>query len=266
MMCNILQRFRKASRIGLICFFGFLLAATNGNLYAQQQTDSAHHMPHYKNIIRYNLSGAMLFGMSNYIVFGYERVISPHQSFSINVGRIALPKLISINTDSFSLQKDLTNSGYNISVDYRFYLEKENKYEAPHGLYIGPYFSYNHFTRDNRWDYKNSGAASYVDTHSTFNITTVGAEMGYQFILWKRLALDFVMVGPGIGFYKYHADFETNVDAATQEQLYEALKQLLNQKFPGMGYVFADKQFDANGVLRANTLGYRYLIHIGFAF
>src|SRR5689334_16911247 len=92
------------------------------------QTDSLRPMRQYKNVIRYNLSGALIFGFDKYVVFGYERVIKPNQSISVNVGGVSLPKLISVNTDSFSLQKDNKSNGFNVSVDYRFYLGKENKY------------------------------------------------------------------------------------------------------------------------------------------
>jgi hypothetical protein len=220
----------------------------------------------YKNIIRYNLSGALVFGFDKYIVFGYERVIKPNQSFSINVGGVSLPKLISINTDSFTVQKDKKSSGINVSVDYRFYLSKENKYSAPRGAYIGPYYSYNKFTRDNDWLYSKTSGNRYVTTNSTFNINTIGFEFGYQLILWKKFALDFVLVGPGYGFYDYKVKFDGNLTAENKEQLLDALEQLLTQKFPGMNYVFADKEINGNGVLKANTLGYRYIIHIGFAF
>src|SRR5688572_23156580 len=106
-----------------------------------QEADSTRRMSRYKNIIRYNLSGALLFGASHYIVFGYERLIKPNQSISLNIGKISFPRLISINTGSLELERDIKNTGTNFSVDYRFYLPRENKHIAPHGLYIGPYYS-----------------------------------------------------------------------------------------------------------------------------
>jgi hypothetical protein len=221
---------------------------------------------HKKNVIRYNLSGAMLFGTNHYVVFGYERVIRSNQSISINFGRIALPKFIGINTDSGSLQKDLKNSGYQVSIDYRFYLRKENKFDAPHGLYIGPYYSYNRFMRDNEWHYKKNAGNSFLDAHTDLKINTVGFQLGYQFIFWKKVTLDLLMIGPGIGFYNYKTSVDSSVDAATKEQLYEALEQLLTQKFPGMNYVFSDKKIEANGSIKTTNLGYRYIVHIGFNF
>ena len=239
----------------------FVSLITNCSL--AQQADTTHY---HKNIIRYNLSSALLFGIDHYVVLGYERVISHKQSISINFGRASLPKLVSISTDSFQVQKDQKRSGRNFSIDYRFYLATENKYSAPHGIYIGPYYSYNRFTNDMQWSYKNGSANSEVGCDTKFNIHTVGFELGYQFIFWKRLALDLVLVGPGLGFYDYKATFNSNIDAATKEQLLDGLKQLLTQKFPGMNYVFSDKEINADGVMRTNTIGYRYIIHIGFNF
>jgi hypothetical protein len=243
-----------------------LMLLPTGFCMAQQTTDTSQISQPRKNVIRYNLSGALFFGFDKYIVLGYERVIAPNRSISINAGSAALPKLITISTDSFQMNKDQERKGFNFSVDYRFYLAKENKFQGPRGVYIGPYYSYNHFTSETRWDYKNSGGASFVNSNTSFNIHTVGFEVGYQFILWDRLALDFVMVGPGFGFYNYEAKFDGNVTAATKEQLFEGLEQLVSQKFPGMNYVFSDEEIDANGVMRTNTLGYRYIIHIGYNF
>jgi uncharacterized protein DUF3575 len=230
------------------------------------QKDSTKQVRQYKNVIRYNLSGALIFGIDRYLVFGYERVIKPNQTISVNVGGVKLPKLISVNTDSFSLQKDSKSNGFNVSVDYRFYLGKENKFAAPRGAYIGPYYSYNNFTRDNQWQYTKGSGNSFVNTHTTLNINTVGFQFGYQFLLWKRMALDFALVGPGFGFYNYKANIESNVSAENKQELLDGLKEVLTQKFPGMNFVFADKQIDADGVMKANTLGYRYIIHIGYAF
>jgi len=179
---------------------------------------------------------------------------------------VAFPKIVSIDLDSFNLSKNQKTTGYNISIDYRFYLASEDKYPAPHGVYVGPYYSYNHFERGNQWDYKNGNAASYVKSNTTLNIQSIGFELGYQFVFWKRLTLDFVMIGPGIGIYDFKAKFDSNVDAETKEQLLGGLKQLLTQKFPGMNFVFADKEISSNGTMRTTSIGYRYLIHIGFNF
>jgi hypothetical protein len=250
--------------LSIIIFLMILFHANT--LYAQADTDSAWKKS-YKNIIRYNLSGALLFGFDNYIIFGYERMVNPHQSFSINIGGVALPKFVSVSTDSFSLQKDVKNTGFNLSVDYRFYLPHENKYEAPRGVYIGPYFSYNHFDRSNDWIFEESGTEQKpVTTTINFNIYTVGGELGYQFVFWKRLALDLVLIGPGISGYHLKAKIDGDLTEAEKANLQDALKQLITQKFPGMNYVFADKEFNANGIMNTTSIGFRYMVHVGFRF
>ena len=241
------------------------LSAIIGSAQDISQTADAT-APEYKNVIRYNLTGALLFGIDKYVVFGYERTVKSNQSFSVNFGTAAMPRLIAISTEDFDLQRDQKNSGFNISPDYRFYLKKENRYRPPHGLYIGPYYSYNHFKRENFWKYKVSGAGSDIDTHSVLNIHMFGFEIGYQFVLWKRMTLDMVMMGPGLGVYNYNVEFHTPVSASEREQLLEGMEQLLTQKFPGMNFVFADQQFSADGRLRTSAAGFRYIVHVGFRF
>jgi len=90
--------------------------------------------------------------------------------------------------------------------------------------------------------------------------------LGYQFIFWKRLTLDLVLVGPGVADYKLKTAIDQDLAADNKQQLQDAIEQLLTQKFPGMNYVFADKEFKADGTIGTWSVGYRYLIHIGFAF
>jgi len=251
--------------IGSLGFIMLLMYANSSN--SQTTSTDSTWKKSYKNIIRYNISGALLFGFGNYLILGYERMVNPHQSFSINVGAAALPKLVSINTDSFHLQKDLENKGFNLSADYRFYLRNENKYYAPHGVYIGPYISYNSFNRKNDWDFqRNSSEQKLITTDTKFKILSAGVELGYQFVFWKRVTLDMVLIGPGVSVYNLKVKANGNLTEDQKQNLNEALIDLISQKFPGMNYVLADKELDANGGLKTTSMGFRYLIHIGFAF
>jgi hypothetical protein len=253
---------RKIILNTLFCLTSFFIMDVYGQDY---KSDSAWKKSH-KNIVRYNLSSALLFGIDKTFILGYERVLKPTQSISINAGSIVLPKIASISTDSFTLGKDLKNKGYNISLDYRFYLGKVNKFNAPRGVYIGPWYSYNRFMRDNNWDFINSSNQRSATTNTELNIHSFGAELGYQFILWNRLALDFVMIGPGMGVYNVKAKFDSNLTEGEKEQLRQVLADVISNKFPGMNYVFDGKEFNGNGKLNVTSLGFRYLIHIGFSF
>jgi hypothetical protein len=240
----------------------FAITCTYGQDY---KSDSAWKKSH-KNIIRYNVSSALLFGIDKTFILGYERVLKPNQSISMNAGSIVLPKIASISTDSFSLGTDLKNTGFNISLDYRFYLNKLNKYNAPRGVYIGPWYSFNRFSRENSWDFINSGGQKFTSTNTDFNIHSFGVQLGYQFIFWDRFALDLVMVGPGMGVYNLKSIVDSNLTEEQQEQLRQVLSDVISNKFPGMNYVFDGKELDASGKLNVTSLGFRYIIHIGFSF
>lgn len=252
----------KKITIILLCLACFAQLHVNGQDY---KSDSAWKNSR-KNIIRYNISSALLFGIDKTLILGYERILKPNQSISINAGTIVLPKIATISTDSFNLGRDFKNKGYNLSLDYRFYLGKVNKYNAPRGVYIGPWYSFNRFSRENSWDFKNSVDQKFTKTNTDFNIHSFGVQLGYQFIFWDRFALDLVMVGPGMGVYNIKAKFDSNLTEEQQEQLRQVLSDVISNRFPGMNYVLDGKELDANGKLNVTSLGFRYIIHIGFSF
>jgi hypothetical protein len=50
------------------------------------------------------------------------------------------------------------------------------------------------------------------DTHET-------TELGYQFILWRRVALDFVLMGPGIAYYSASASLDSDIDPEIKSEI-----------------------------------------------
>ena len=251
----------------LVCTFILLVFICRFPTNAQQIDSLDNQTVKYKNVIRYNLSGALLFGIDRYIVLGYERIIGKNQSLSFNFGRSALPKIISIITDSLNLSNDVKNTGKNVSLDWRFYLAKENKFAIPHGLYVGPYYSFNKYEKVNQYTFKRSnGSTQTGNTNTKLDLHSIGGELGYQLILWKRMTLDLLLIGPGISFYRVKAKFEGSLTDADRQQLRQAVQQVLTQRFPGMNYVLSDKELDGTGTLKTTSLGFRYIIHIGFLF
>jgi hypothetical protein len=117
-----------------------------------------------------------------------------------------------------------------------------------------------------QWTGKTTGISQDLNVHTDFTIHTIGFELGYQLLLWKRFAVDLVMIGPGLGSYNYEATFQGTVDDDTRKQILEGTKQVLVQRFPGMNIVTSGESFNANGVMHINAYGYRYIIHVGYAF
>ena len=221
----------------------------------------------YNNSIRFNVTNPLIFGGRS-LIFGYERVLNKHNAFSVNFGQTGFPSFHLINSDSLHAGPKEGEKGFHFSGDYRFYLSKENKYNAPRGIYIGPYYSYNYFEKKNTWLLKSGsgGNTESVESKTSLVVNTVGFEMGYQFIFWKRVSLDMVVVGPGIAAYNLKTSLGTNLPEADRQKFFENLNQALADKFPGYSYVIGEEEFQKKGSAKTTGFGFRYMIMIGFRF
>ena len=221
----------------------------------------------YKNSVRVNVTNPLIFGTKSIIV-GYERVLNNRRSFSVNIGQASFPDFKIINADSVRANSILGEKGFHISGDYRFYLARENKFQAPRGVYIGPYFAYNYFERKNSWSMtsSNGGSAKTVETKTSLSTTTIGFEFGYQFIFWKRLSLDMILLGPGIAGYNLKASVGSNLSEEDRQKLFDKLNEALADKFPGYSTVIDEGEFKKAGTAKTTTFGFRYMVMIGFRF
>ena len=240
----------------MLCFF----AAADA-----QSTPPRDTMPPHKNVVRVNITYPLLFGGNNFIL-GYERVVKPHQSFSVNFGLTNLPKVKSFDLDSLTGGTDSKTDGYNVSADYRFYLKKENKFLAPRGIYIGPYAFYYGFKRESDLNFQTGGVVKALTSEMNLNIYGGGVELGYQFLFWKRETLDLVLIGPGIASYSFKAKVDGDIDEDELEEVRDELKNWIEEKFPGSNIVWGDQSLDAKGSVSTTSVGFRYLIHVGYNF
>jgi hypothetical protein len=239
-------------------FMVLLFSALNSNA----QKDSA-----YKNTVRFNLTNPLIFGNRS-LQLGYERLIGTNQSFSINVGIASFPLFTFSNTDTTIglLSKDYEDRGFHISGDYRFYLKRENKYPAPRGIYIGPFYSYNYFNRTNNWSINSDTYQGELQSEMTLSIHTLGVELGYQFVFWNRLSVDLLLMGPGIGIYGLDARLNTTLSPEDEDAFFEALNSILSEKIPGYDRVIGSGEFKKTGSVRTTSIGFRYMVMIGFRF
>lgn len=219
-----------------------------------------------KNSVKFNLTNPMLFGSKNYIL-GYERTIGKHQSFSVHLGSFMMGRVISIDTDSIkSLTKDIKSKGLSLSGDYRFYLAKENKYNSPHGLYIGPYFAINSFSRNFDLEAATASFSGQLDADLSFRVSTLGFQLGYQFVFWDRLSLDMILFGPGVSLYKLKADLSTSLDPEQESELFNKINEVLGEKIPGYDLALNSGSFAKSGSVKTTSFGYRYIVMVGFRF
>jgi len=251
---------KNASRIGTLLFLTVSLVINP--LSGQEKTDS---LKYLKNTIRFNLTNPMLFG-EKYTVIGYERVVSKHQTFSVNIGRFSLPKWKNFNTDSLAIKDGYSDKGFTVATDYRFYLKKENKYDAPHGLYIGPYYSYNMLDRTNTWNLNTPDFQGALETNIRLNANLIGAQLGYQFIIKNRIAIDMILFGPGTWFYSLKSTTSTSLSEEDEALLFEKINGFLKENLPGSDILLEPGQMNKSGTYHTSSGGMRYMIQIGFRF
>jgi hypothetical protein len=217
-----------------------------------------------KNSLMLNITNPVLLSVQ-FQTIAYERILKNNQSFTVAFGKFSLPKFGEDLADSLGMNTDYKDKGLHISGDYRFYLKKENKYAAPRGFYIAPFYTYNYLNRENYW-YIDESLIENVTTNLKFSIHTVGVELGYQFVFWDRMAVDMIMMGPGIGFYNIKAKMGTSMDPANEAEFFQKLNDLLADRIPGYDKVIEPGTFSRNGSYNTVDVGFRYVVRIGYRF
>ena len=246
-----------------IILLQFFLFSGTQSIYGQDEKPERKNL---KNSVKINITNPMIFGDQCYML-GYERTIGNHQSFSVNIGRFSLPRILDINTDSIQQTGNSTQSkGFHMSVDYRFYLSKENKYNSPHGIYIGPYATYNTYGRTFSLSANTESFTGDLNADFNFRIASVGFQMGYQFIFWNRVTLDMILFGPGIASYKLKTELSTTLDPDDEALLFQKINEVLTEKIPGYDLVLNPGTFEKTGSLRTTSVGFRYIIMLGIRF
>lgn len=225
----------------------------------------------YKNVVKVNLSSQVLY--SKAFVLSYERKLKPDQTFSIQGGYLEFPTIISGSSD-IVVKKNNEKNGFMVGADYRFYLLSENRHKAPRGIYVGPYISYYSFNNKRLADLPTENPDNdptipdfrEVELDSKIHAFNVGAMLGYQFIIKKRISIDMVLIGPSLS--NYSAKFDINGDlsnVAVDDQL-KKFVEALSEKFPGLKDLLKDKEVTLNGTNTAWSAGFRYSVSVGFRF
>jgi hypothetical protein len=220
-----------------------------------------------KNVIRYNLTPNIM-GFSS-VIFGYERVVKPYQTFSVNAGYLSIGKSGNKDNDEFQLTQTKSSSGFSVAADYRFYFKNENKYTAPRGVYFGPYFAYYNFNLSSgiqSLDSSSPQAETIVD--SKINIFNLGIELGYQFVIKDRFTIDMILVGPSYAAYRINMDIAGGARPPDEEidETLEGLKDILFEKHPWLKTLIDEGEVEVKGNKTHWGLGFRYVLQVGFRF
>ncbi|MFI5152589.1 MAG: DUF3575 domain-containing protein, partial [Chitinophagales bacterium] len=222
-----------------------------------------------KNNIKFNVSTLIIY--DNVYFFSYERTINRHQTLSISGGPMEFPKFSTLDVGNVKFERESKRSGYTIGAEYRFYLAKENKYAPPHGLYLGPYINYYRFNSQRNITFTDSSAnQSTANFASTIDIFNLGVQIGYQFVLWKRLSIDLILFAPSLSKYGASFTYDGNINLDHQGQISQEVVDALKSRFPLLDKLISNGNVSASGTLHHDfkvwAPGLRYAVFLGYRF
>lgn len=220
-----------------------------------QESDT---LKYRRNIVKLDLTSYMLYRQA--VVFSYERVVKPHQTWGVTVGYERFPAVA-----QSSLTKEDNGGGYKYGGEYRFYLAKENKYAAPRGIYIGPYYTSHAFNSKRFLEVEHDGVTDKATLNSQLRVHNFGAQLGYQFVFNDRWTIDLVLVGPSFSNYRAKMRLEGDFTFDPEDIQNEYLLELIDQ-FPILEDILTGQEVDAKGKVDTWALGYRYQFLIGYRF
>lgn len=219
-----------------------------------------------KNVIKLDITSYWLY--RNAVVFAYERVIknNPHQTWGVIAGYQQFPTVLgTIDNTSVNVTRETQASGVKIGGEYRFYLQKENKYRAPHGVYLGPYTTFHNYSNGRSLEIDNNGVLEYANLKSDLNILNIGVQLGYQFVLNNRWAIDLVFIGPSVSNYSFKTSMDGNYTFDPDEITNDVVLDLM-ERFPAFKELVNEGEFASKGKVSTWAYGYRYQFQIGYHF
>lgn len=215
-----------------------------------------------KNTLKLDLTHNVIY--RNAFNLSWERVMKRNQTLGFTVGYQEFPQILNMG-ENIEAKKERSSGGYKFGSEYRFYLQKENKFPAPRGVYIGPYFTVLGFNTSRDITYTGGESPQEANYNAMFRLYSLGAQLGYQFVFNDRWSLDMVLVGPSLTRYNAGMTLGGDFEFDPEDVQNEILEALID-KFPGLGDLLSEKELNSSGKLDVFGVGYRYQFLVGYRF
>ena len=252
-------------KITSLLTFGFIICLIQPS-FGQKGYEFPDSVDYKKNVIKWNLTPFFLFSKKN-INIGYERVVSPYRSFTVNAGYFELPQFTKKLFDSLEIKNSTNRSGFSVSGEYRFYFKKRNRRMAPDGLYWGIYGSFHHTQfKNDIVILNNPSIQGDLLFGAKLNILAAGVELGYQFIIKERLSIDLIFMGPSLSMYQNQLTLGGAVDVDEEDEYIQAVYDVLKNIIPGFDNLVKDGEVTSSGSNLSMGFGLRYMVQIGYRF
>lgn len=161
------------------------------------------------------------------LYFSYEREINEHWSWQINGGYKLPSGLVNISgIDAEQLQtSDINYTGFKITPSVKYYINSV-KPDRMDGFYVGGYTKFGRYHTDIGATFIDSSDQSYsLNFNTNMNLYSLGIMLGYKLPVSKRLAIDFLFLGFGKGWYSFDIKSQTSVP----DEFYDYLNAQLDK-------------------------------------
>lgn len=230
------------------------------------QSDSIGYVPRL-NLIKVGASSTI----ANTIALSYERVLNPELSVALTVSYM-LPtqpgRLLDLDAKDITFDSDRKLSGYFITPEVKWFVEKSDPRPAPRGLYVGGYLRYSDMRFTSSLTAVSNGTDGSGSIHSSCRIDLIeagiGPSVGYQFLAIKdRLVIDALFFAPRYSLYTLKVQADLQGDGQLASDLAQAIEDKL-----GRGIVNTSIDLSSSGstTIDRNSLGYRFGFKFGYAF
>ncbi|MFC2106908.1 DUF3575 domain-containing protein [Bacteroidota bacterium] len=218
---------KKLAILFLLVFIcqGVILSQTE----SQTETESkitVKDMP-YKNVVKLNTLSLVFKNVSLF----YERAITPRISASMGFGyKFANPEPRILKGDNEQIVLNPKGiEGHTITPEVRYYIKKCDQ-TIMDGFYVGLYFRYTHYKSGTHFDYyPANGNNQTFDGNIKLDEYGVGFQLGYQLVIYKRLMVDFMFLGPRYSRYKLQYGFDENVSQAFLDDLSNYMNDIIDK-------------------------------------
>lgn len=206
----------------------------------------------------------------NSVSFEYERMISPKNSLLIGIG---LPtnasysdKFFFDNGDPQDMPQNDQLGVFALRAAYRHYTGKSG---LPKGFYLSPYLKYQAMNASADIDEEDDMGNSYTNqVELKVNTMNLGFQLGYQFLIGKRVNIDFYFLGLEAGLAGVDGSF-TPYDAANLPDVASGVRDMVDDLPSFIGDKLEVTQNSTSVLLKGNSIPfpfYRGGISIGIAF
>jgi hypothetical protein len=98
----------------------------------------------------------------------------------------------------------------------------------------------------------------------------VGIELGYQFVVWDRLTIDFTIIAPSLTSYVVYLNLDGNIDTEHKGQINQDILQALINRFPMLNKLISDKSITYSGTSHTRSAvwapGLKFSFFLGYRF